>query len=278
MIKFFRSIRQSLIMENKTAKYLKYAIGEIILVVIGILIALQINNWHQGELRLKQEKILLTQLRLELLDIYGDVFSDLASLNESEKSHFKVLDYLKSDLPFNDSMCLDFYLLKLDQYIYPNKAVYDKIKEIGLDIISKDSIRINVQKLYENIFPRISKSNSYTRDISEYLDPYYVEHFTTNTNYNLKLKLHGIKDSLSEQKYNLPDSDFPTTFEVDGKTITYTIGFKPIDFENLKKDNRYLMLLNEVDGNRAYKIDRYKMAKNLIRKVVTTIDSIQDRS
>ena len=46
MIKFFRNIRQILIMENNTSKYLKYAIGEIVLVVIGILIALQINNWN----------------------------------------------------------------------------------------------------------------------------------------------------------------------------------------------------------------------------------------
>ena len=44
MIKFFRHIRKSLLMENNTTKYLKYALGEIILVVIGILIALQINN------------------------------------------------------------------------------------------------------------------------------------------------------------------------------------------------------------------------------------------
>jgi hypothetical protein len=46
MIKFFRQIRQNLIMKNNTGKYFKYAIGEIILVVIGILIALQINNWN----------------------------------------------------------------------------------------------------------------------------------------------------------------------------------------------------------------------------------------
>ena len=47
MIKFFRHIRQRLISEGKTEKYFKYAIGEIILVVIGILIALQINDWSQ---------------------------------------------------------------------------------------------------------------------------------------------------------------------------------------------------------------------------------------
>ena len=47
MIKFFRKIRQNLLNENKTSKYLKYAIGEIVLVVIGILIALQINTWNE---------------------------------------------------------------------------------------------------------------------------------------------------------------------------------------------------------------------------------------
>jgi len=50
MIKVFRKVRQNLIMENKTSKYFKYAIGEIVLVVIGILIALQINNWNDRRL------------------------------------------------------------------------------------------------------------------------------------------------------------------------------------------------------------------------------------
>jgi len=49
MIKFFRKIRYDLMGKNKTGKYLKYAIGEIILVVIGILIALQINNWNESK-------------------------------------------------------------------------------------------------------------------------------------------------------------------------------------------------------------------------------------
>ncbi len=47
MIKFFRKIRYDLMEKNKTGKYFKYAIGEIVLVVIGILIALQINNWNE---------------------------------------------------------------------------------------------------------------------------------------------------------------------------------------------------------------------------------------
>jgi hypothetical protein len=68
MIKFFRKIRQNLIMENKKSKYFKYSIGEIILVVIGILIALQVNNWNQQ--RIQQE---------ELNDLIKSVASNIAS-------------------------------------------------------------------------------------------------------------------------------------------------------------------------------------------------------
>ncbi len=66
MIKFFRKIRQNLLTEGKTGKYLKYAIGEIILVVIGILIALQINNWNIEKIDKKRETKYLTNIILDL--------------------------------------------------------------------------------------------------------------------------------------------------------------------------------------------------------------------
>ena len=50
MIKFFRKLRHQQINDGKTSNYLKYAIGEIVLVVVGILIALQINNWNHDKL------------------------------------------------------------------------------------------------------------------------------------------------------------------------------------------------------------------------------------
>ena len=63
MIKFFRKIRQNLLMENKTGKYFKYAIGEIILVVIGILIALQLNNLNENKKNDVFEKEILSQIQ-----------------------------------------------------------------------------------------------------------------------------------------------------------------------------------------------------------------------
>ncbi len=62
MIKFFRHIRRTLIQENNMGKYFKYAIGEIVLVVIGILIALQINNWNEERKSAFEEKEILQNL------------------------------------------------------------------------------------------------------------------------------------------------------------------------------------------------------------------------
>jgi len=66
MIKFFRKIRQNLLSEGKTGKYLKYAIGEIVLVVIGILIALQINNWNENRKLDEKRKTYYRQLIIDL--------------------------------------------------------------------------------------------------------------------------------------------------------------------------------------------------------------------
>ena len=76
MIKFFRKIRQQLLTENKFKKYLIYAIGEITLVVIGILIALSLNNWRESVKLKTTERYLysdvLQEIRIDLIDIQGN--------------------------------------------------------------------------------------------------------------------------------------------------------------------------------------------------------------
>jgi hypothetical protein len=92
MIKFFRKIRQRLLTENKFSKYLLYAIGEIILVVIGILIALQINNWNEKR---KENATINTYLKGIMADLNNDTKRfDLISqnLNEQIKNNSKVFE------------------------------------------------------------------------------------------------------------------------------------------------------------------------------------------
>ena len=86
MIKFFRNIRQKLLSENRFSKYLVYAIGEIVLVVIGILIALGINNWNQERIGDKKELDLLKSLNEDLALNISMIkkLGDQYALNERE--------------------------------------------------------------------------------------------------------------------------------------------------------------------------------------------------
>ncbi len=77
MIKFFRKIRQKLLQEGKTTNYIKYSIGEILLVVIGILIALQINNWNENTNLSKKEVALLANLK-------NDIEADISGLKRQD--------------------------------------------------------------------------------------------------------------------------------------------------------------------------------------------------
>lgn len=97
MIKFFRKIRQTLLSQGNTGKYLKYAIGEIILVVIGILIALQINNWNEQ----RKENFRETKLKSELIEEFEKDLAQLESKihirNLMIKANLKLLNYLDNE-------------------------------------------------------------------------------------------------------------------------------------------------------------------------------------
>ncbi|QCX37779.1 hypothetical protein FF125_04765 [Aureibaculum algae] len=110
MIKFFRRIRQNLLSEGKTGKYLKYAIGEIVLVVIGILIALQINNWNE------QRKIENSEIEI-LKNLETELKHNLVELKEINNRHKKGFDdgiYLLNLFGTNISNISEF---KLDSLV-----------------------------------------------------------------------------------------------------------------------------------------------------------------
>jgi hypothetical protein len=93
MIKFFRKIRQNLIMENKTGKYFKYAIGEIVLVVIGILIALWINNLNIKNQENKERETLITNIKKELNENLNFINTRQQLLDITNKNLIKVLNF-----------------------------------------------------------------------------------------------------------------------------------------------------------------------------------------
>ncbi len=115
MIKFFRHIRKSLIEQNKMSKYFKYAIGEIILVVIGILIALQVNNWNEKRVKLNNETNLITSIVEEVKAFKINLSSDLKTNNEILNN---ISLYLDDQLPETDKESSALLYLSAHNNIY----------------------------------------------------------------------------------------------------------------------------------------------------------------
>ncbi|MDT7833190.1 DUF6090 family protein [Flavobacteriaceae bacterium S356] len=249
-------------MKNKTSTYVKYAIGEIALVMVGILLALQVSNWNQGVQKEKLELKLLGKLQEDLTNMYGDIANDLKTMQLGDRSHFRILDYMQKNETYKDSMCFDFHWLAKDEYIYPVTSTYDVIKREGLNIVKNDSIRMGVQLAFENFFSRLVRTNAFYPNIEEFFSPYFQKNFTPNKNEDLIFK---------EQFYGYTQT-FPYKKRVNDKTYTIAIGYVPKDFEKLKKDEEFSMLMQQAYSYRTYKINRYKSAKYVIEELQKLID------
>ena len=112
MIKFFRKIRQNLLEENKTGKYFKYAIGEIILVIIGILIALSINNWNENNKLDGLKHLYYQQLLIDLnkdkeylnnkINLYNSRIENYQNyLDSYKKPHLSIEEVLQNQNKLN---------------------------------------------------------------------------------------------------------------------------------------------------------------------------------
>jgi hypothetical protein len=143
MLKFFRKIRQRLLSENRFTKYLIYAFGEIILVMIGILLALQVNNWN--EQRLKQNEIIKVYERL-ILDLDNDIFE----LSRSAK--FWENKQLVFNSVINDSISTDLLDKGISRILTStktslNKAGINQLKNLNI----RSELALEIIQIYDNM-------------------------------------------------------------------------------------------------------------------------------
>ncbi|GMN10042.1 hypothetical protein MTsPCn9_15430 [Croceitalea sp. MTPC9] len=108
MLKFFGKIRQKLLSENKFSKYLFYAIGEIVLVMIGILLALQVNNWNESRKDHKKEQELLLQLQSEFKSNLMQLDEKIALRDNMINASFRLLDFVDHPPKRNNDSILKY--------------------------------------------------------------------------------------------------------------------------------------------------------------------------
>ncbi len=157
MIKFFRKIRYDLMEKNKTGKYLKYAIGEIVLVVIGILIALQINNWNEKQKNKQQELIIIENI---LQDLKNDKLGliDIIKRRTSKATSAEIMANYYNGVKINKLSDYYFHWTNVLYWEahYPRNIAFKELVNSGnVSKIKNASIRnslLDINASYEELF------------------------------------------------------------------------------------------------------------------------------
>ena len=144
MINFFRRIRKKLADDNKPLKYMRYAIGEIVLVVIGILIALQVNNWNEHQKVIKAEKEILKNLNQEFQSNKRELQRQKSIVLKTFETNRLLMSFFgkeKIQLQVINLDSLIFYSLEFDQYNPSENTIQDLLQSGRSDLISNDRLK-----------------------------------------------------------------------------------------------------------------------------------------
>lgn len=144
MLRFFRQIRQGLLTHNKFSKYLLYAIGEIVLVVLGILIALQINTWNEDRKDRLTEKVIINNLHQEFSINLKTLDSTLALTGESKEADLQLMSLFGEPLLILEEVNTDsliYYSTTFYRFVPTQNALMDLLQSGRLQLISNQSLK-----------------------------------------------------------------------------------------------------------------------------------------
>lgn len=183
MISLFRKIRQKLLSQNQVTRYLAYAVGEIFLVVIGILIALQINNANESRKLKAKEAILLGEMKANLQSDLLDLEYNISGNQERIISNEIILAALSEKRPFHDSLKTYFGSIFGNFQLSENTASWENLKSVGLDLISDDSLRNRISYLYSTRYVYLENTEKGLDDGYQwdYFYPLVLKNLTIDT-------------------------------------------------------------------------------------------------
>jgi len=244
MIKFFRHIRQNLIMENKTGKYLKYAIGEIVLVVIGILIALQVNNWNEER---RDSKTLISILENEKISIAIEI--------EKEETQIQLINGW-IDTVLNAQIIIE----EVDVPTPQHQKVLDKAFEV-LTYLGLRTRKIeHLQSLSQSISrSKLTGKNEVVRTISQLIDGFGLG-----------------KDLLDIHQENLLNHDRSLNSDV----LRFNSKDEAVyNFELMKTDNQFQHYLTRSRGHKISSrntgvriVENYKLLNDQIEELLKELE------
>lgn len=251
-MKYFRSFRQKYFHDERLKRYFAYSIGEVFLIVLGILVAVWISNWNERVKRKKIEKQAYSEIKNDLSKTLEDLVYDLdRHIDRMERARV-VQRYLQSDHPYHDSLDLYFTLIAQDYQLFPKTGAYELLKSRGLEILTNDTLRFHITDLYQINMERVYSGGvdqSQHRNIAKTMEPYIKKYFR-----------------LSDKPYN----------ERVLKYSSDTISFNQLelkDYEALKADDSFRITLQYNLITRERKIRHHLKLSKQIEDVIAAIDN-----
>ena len=246
MIKFFRKIRFDLMGKNETGKYLKYAIGEIVLVVIGILIALSINNWNEEKKNERVETVFLEDFR-------SDLKTDVQTLKERINNNTgiladvdSILSTLSNKKQLSKKELVKFYNQNLslasESYFIPEKSTINQFEA------NSNGHLISSKELKDKLFSYYSTNERIENNMEKSIQLYQHNFLTKEIMQSI---LSG------DVMENIVGSDF---------------GRPNLDLNNLKQNSEYLfsVLSKKIGTTNQNKV--YQIIIDLAEELITLID------
>lgn len=248
MAQFFNKIRQQLLSEQRLSKYLLYSLGEIVLVVIGILIALAINNNSQEQSLRKREQTYLNGLKAEF-QISKVKLDELIRLNRLQYNGAKqMLTYIsnKQEHPTEQAFSeLIYNTFSADLFFNPNNSLLNEMINTGsLKDISNSALRVQLTNWLSTLDDVYKQENDLDAQREELLDLFRTNEYSLRT----VLSYAGVSEELSIPKKDVPSSSLEllNALEFENKLLMFILtshGTEKAHYDPLLQDLDHILEL-----------------------------------
>ena len=184
MSKIFRKIRFSSLRRGRIGRYMAYALGEIVLVVVGILIALQINDYYAVQKEQQRELGLLKELKSNLEVNIANLNKDIEAQKIGYRSIQQILAFEGGGIPYNDSLPYHLAEANYAPDVVLTASAFETLKSEGLGLIKDDSLRQAIITLFEVDYPTLMQETKRLEDQlwPTAVTPLYQKHFRSENN------------------------------------------------------------------------------------------------
>ncbi|WP_455170526.1 DUF6090 family protein [Aegicerativicinus sediminis] len=242
MISFLRKLRHSFISQNRFSKYLLYALGEIFLVVIGILIALQINNWNEDQKKGTYEQKILTAIKTDLKSSREEVLKAIDDDGRWRDCIHKILRYLDQRKPYEKQLDQCFGSYYWSSTVQFSTSSYEELKNRGVELISNPELRSKLTDMYD-----------FKLDVLRSEIEVWDSQLLSSTIYPIHTDLFR---KYYPESWSLYEDEFAS----------------PIDYEKLMDNEKFKNVLAEIISLRNYSIAANELLEKDIQKLIVDIE------